>query len=98
MITPVSIAGAAVAAPAPVAAAAGQATGSKTDPKIVEAAKDFEGLFVSMLVSEMFKGTPLTQGNSIYSGMMTQQFGDALADSGGFGLAAMLTKQMEGQA
>lgn len=95
---PVSSVGA-TPAPAPQAAsAAGTATASAADPKVAEAAKKFEGLFVSMLVDEMFKGTPLTQGNSIYSGMMTQQFGDALADSGGFGLAAMLTKQMEVQA
>lgn len=89
------VAPAAGAAPAsPVAPAAGQAA----DPKIAEAAKGFEAIFMTMLADEMFKGTEITRGNSIYSGLMTQQFGNAMADSGGLGLAAMLTKQLGGEA
>lgn len=83
-----------VAPASPVAPAAGQAA----DAKIVEAAKGFEAIFMTMLADEMFKGTEITRGNSIYSGLMTQQFGNAMADSGGLGLAAMLTKQLGGEA
>lgn len=100
MISVPSISAATVPAPAPagvVAAASPAQTGAVTDPQVVEAAKGFEGVFMSMLVNEMFKGTELTQGNSIYSGLMTEKFGDAMAGSGGFGLAAMLTRQLGGE-
>jgi len=84
------------AAPAP--AASGTDGTTPADPKIAEAAKGMEGVFLSMLVDEMFKGTDLAGGQSGYSGLITQHMGDALADSGGFGLAAILTRQMGGTA
>ena len=104
-ITPVSRMNVAAPAPAgmgaaaPAAAAPAAPAAAKTDPKVAEAAKGFEGIFMSMLVQEMFKGTPITEGpNSMYGGLMTQQFGDAMADAGGFGFAKTLTEQMGGMA
>jgi len=84
----------AVAQAAPVTPAVAQVV----DPKVAEAAKGFEAVFMTMLADEMFKGTEITSGNPMYSGLMTQQFGSAMADSGGLGLAAMLTKQLGGEA
>jgi peptidoglycan hydrolase FlgJ len=82
----------AVAAPPAPAAA----TGGEVDPRVREAARQFEGVFMSMLVGEMFKGTELESSQPIYGGLMTQAFGDSLADSGGIGLAAMLTRRTGG--
>ncbi len=83
---------------APAASAAAAADGTGVSPEVAEAAEGLEGVFMSLLVNEMFKGTELTGGTQAYGGLITQQFGDALADSGGLGLAAMLTRQMQGTA
>lgn len=97
MILPVAITERALPAQAPAPAAAPAADGKKaTDPAIVDAAKKMEGVFMSMLVDQMFKGTGLTGDQPVYAGMITEHLGDALADAGGMGLAAMLTRQMEG--
>lgn len=76
------------------AAPATPATGS--DPAIREAAEGFEGIFMSMLVEEMLKGTQVSEGNPVYAGLMTQKLGDELARSGGIGLADILEKQLGG--
>ena len=75
---------------------AAPAAATPTDPKIREAAEQFEGVFMSMLVGEMFKGTETEGGNAIYTGLMTEKLGDELARSGGIGLADVLEKQMGG--
>lgn len=86
-------------------AAAGAATGASpatapatTDPAIREAAQGFEGIFMSMLVEEMMKGTQVSEANPVYSGLMTQKLGDQLARSGGIGLADILERQLGGGA
>ncbi len=66
------------------------------DPAIREAAEGFEGIFMSMLVEEMMKGTQVSEGNPVYSGLMTQKLGDELARSGGIGLADILERQLGG--
>ncbi|MFN8121872.1 MAG: hypothetical protein U0237_05530 [Thermoleophilia bacterium] len=68
------------------------------DPQIRDAAKGMEGIFMSMLVDEMFKGTDLAGGQSGYGGLITEKFGDALADSGGLGLQDILARQLSGGA
>jgi len=89
MSQPIQGLNAAVTGAAPAAA-------TPTDPKIREAAEQFEGVFMSMLVGEMFKGTETEGGNAIYTGLMTEKLGDELARSGGIGLADVLEKQMGG--
>ena len=88
------------AGPASPAAAAPALRGAReaggADGRVAEAARAFEGVFMSMLVEEMFSGTELAAAQPVYGGLMTQKFGDALAESGGIGLAAMLTRQAEG--
>lgn len=87
---------------APIAVVAGAAAPAPTaptaDPKIREAAEGFEGVFMSMLVEEMMKSTEISQGNPLYSGLMTEKLGDQLARSGGIGLADVLERQMGGGA
>ena len=90
MIVPVPPSAAAVTGASPAA------TAPAGDPAIREAAKGFEGIFMSMLVEQMMKGTSVAEGNPVYSGLMTQKLGDQLARSGGIGLADMLERQMGG--
>jgi Rod binding domain-containing protein len=87
MSQPIPSAGAAAAAPAATPA---------VDPKIHEAAQGFEGVFMSMLVGEMMKGTETEGANPLYTGLMTQKLGDELARQGGIGLADLLEKQLGG--
>lgn len=79
-------------------AATAATTPSTTDPAIKEAAQGFEGIFMSMLVDEMLKGTQVAEANPVYSGLMTQKLGDQLARSGGIGLADILERQLGGGA
>jgi Rod binding domain-containing protein len=82
------------ASPPPAAApSAPQAAG---DPKIREAAEGFEGIFMSMLVGEMMKGTETAEANPLYAGLMTEKLGDQLARSGGIGLADLIERQFGG--
>jgi peptidoglycan hydrolase FlgJ len=76
-----------------VGAAAGAAP---VDPQIAEAARGFEGIFMSMLIDEMMAGTSLGATNPMYVGLVTEKLGDALADAGGIGLAAVLERQLGG--
>lgn len=80
---------------APLAGAA-PAASAPVDPKVKEAAQQFEGVFMSMLVGEMLKGTEAGGGNAVYTGLMTEKLGDELARSGGIGLAGVLEKQLGG--
>jgi Rod binding domain-containing protein len=73
-------------------------TPTTTDPAIREAAQGFEGIFMSMLVEEMMKGSQVAEANPVYSGLMTQKLGDQLARSGGIGLADILERQLGGAA
>jgi Rod binding domain-containing protein len=82
---------------APLAGAA-PAAATPPDPKIREAAEQFEGVFMSMLVGEMLKGTETEAANPIYTGLMTEKLGDELARSGGIGLADVLERQLGGAA
>ena len=75
---------------------AAPAAATPVDPKLREAAEQFEGVFMSMLTAEMFKGTETEGGNAIYTGLMTEKLGDELARSGGIGLADVLEKQLGG--
>jgi Rod binding domain-containing protein len=83
---------------APAGAPAAPAAPSAPDPAIREAAESFEGVFMSILVEEMMKGTQVAQGNPLYSGLMTEKLGDQLARAGGIGLADVLERQLGGGA
>lgn len=106
MTTPVTATGsvpapaAATPAPAaPVSQAAGRATEARAavDPKIAEAARGFEGIFMSFLVGEMMRST-LGSTNPMHAGLITEKLGDALAEAGGIGLAAVLEQRLSGAA
>ena len=84
-------------APAPPATpGVGPAGEPSVDPQIVEAARGFEGILMSLLLEEMVKGTSIASGNPMYAGLITEKLGDSLAQSGGIGLAAVLERQLGG--
>lgn len=85
--------GAAAPAPAPASGAPAPASGTSS---IRQAAEGFEGVFMSILVEEMLKGTEVAKGNPMYAGLVTEKLGDQLARSGGIGLADLLERQMGG--
>jgi Rod binding domain-containing protein len=64
--------------------------------KIEEAARKFEGVFVSKLVEEMMKSTGMNETQPVYAGLATEKLGDQLASTGSFGLAALITGQLGG--
>jgi Rod binding domain-containing protein len=76
--------------------AATAATTPPVDPQIAEAARGFEGIFMSMLIDEMMAGTSIGTANPMYAGLVTEKLGDALAEAGGIGLAAVLERQLGG--
>jgi peptidoglycan hydrolase FlgJ len=90
MISPVS------SAPQANASAATSTTDAH-EADIKKAAQGMEGVFMSLLVNEMFKGTQITQGQPVYAGLMTEKFGDQLAQEGGIGLADVLARQLGGE-
>lgn len=89
--------------PAPIPAAAPAAPAASTSPapgsdraKIEEAARKFEGVFVSKLVEEMMKSTGMNETQPVYAGLATEKLGDQLASTGSFGLAALISGQLGG--
>ena len=88
--TPLGPVGGAVRPPAAATAAAE----APVDPKIAEAARELEGVFLSMLAEEMLKDTAVSEAGPVQAGLITQKLGEALADAGGFGLAADLERDI----
>ena len=79
----------------PVAAARPSAE-PRVDPEIRRVARGLEGVFMSLLVGEMLKGTDVGDGNPLYAGLATEKLGERLAEDGGIGLAALLERQLGG--
>jgi Rod binding domain-containing protein len=74
----------------------GRGAATPVDPAIVEAARGFEGIFMSMLIGEMLAGTAVASANPMHVGLVTEKLGDSLAAAGGIGLAAVLERQLGG--
>ena len=59
-----------------------------------KAAKDFEAVFISQFMGSMFEGISTDgpfgggQGEAMFRSLMLDQYGQAMAERGGFGLAA----------
>lgn len=81
---------------APISSTAAPAAAASVDPQIREAAEGLEGIFMSMLVEQMMKGTQAADANPLYAGLATQKLGDELARQGGIGLADVLVRQLGG--
>ncbi len=65
-----------------------------------EAAREVEGLFASMLLSEMKKSLDAKSlfgsapGADVYDGLFEQMFGQELANQGGLGIQSLISAQL----
>ena len=63
-------------------------------------AKEFESVFISQFLSSMFSGISTDgpfgggQGEEMFRSMMIDQFGQAIEQRGGFGLAQSVTNEL----
>ncbi|HEX4515500.1 MAG TPA: hypothetical protein VH054_18265, partial [Polyangiaceae bacterium] len=84
---------------APVNPNAAPATTPK-DPKLVEAAKQFEAVFMRELLKPLEKstaamgGSSTSAGESTYGSMIVDALGDAVAKAGGLGFGDQLVKDL----
>lgn len=70
------------------------------DPRLAEAAKQFEAVFIRQMLSSLEKTTGSsadthTSGGAIYGSMVVNTVADAIANAGGLGLASLLTKSVQ---
>ncbi len=83
-------------AQAPVRAPA--ATGDATRAK--KAAQEFEGVFITQMLGEMFSGLSTDgpfgggQGEAMFRSLMLDEYGKQIAAQGGIGLASTVTAQL----
>ena len=65
-----------------------------------KAAKEFEGVFITQMLGQMFSGieTDKTfgggQGETMFRSLMIDQYGKQIASQGGLGLASTITAQL----
>jgi len=70
------------------------------DPRALQAAKDFEAIFLRTLLSSLEKTTSvsgsgrLDTGQSTYGGMVVGALADNISGSGGIGLAEIVAKSL----
>jgi flagellar protein FlgJ len=70
------------------------------DPRIKEAAQQFEAVFIRQMLSSLEKTTSApagtqASGGPIYGSMVVNTVADAIANAGGLGLADLLTKSLQ---
>ncbi len=65
-----------------------------------KAAKQFEGVMISQMLGGMFEGIKTDgpfgggQGEEMFRSLMLDEYGKQIANQGGFGLSAAITKQL----
>lgn len=73
---------------------------TKDMDKVMETAREFEAMFISEMMKPMFEGIELEapfgggKGEEVFQGMMIQEYGKILSQSGGIGLADHVRDQM----
>lgn len=77
-----------------------KAKGPQNIDAIEGAAKELEAVFLSEMLSHMFKGIETDpmfgggQAEDVYKSMLNQEYGKLISQSGGIGLADSLTAEM----
>ena len=73
------------------------------DPQVLQAARDFEAIFVRQLLSSLEKTThlggdgPMTSGGGMYSSMVVGAMADSVASGGGLGLADIVARALSAE-
>lgn len=71
-----------------------------TEEQINRVASDFEALFISQMLEQMFGDSLGTEAfgdretTEIYKGLMVEEYGRVLEDAGGVGMAAYIKKEL----
>lgn len=74
--------------------------GQKNPGKVDEAAREFEAVFISEMMKPMFEGISTDglfgggKGEEIFRGMMIQEYGKILAQTGGIGISGQVREEM----
>ena len=97
MMAPVDTSGAMISLQAPALTTPGRTT----DPAVAKrAAEQFEGVFITQFLGEMFAGissdgpTGGGQGEEMFRSMMVDQYAKGLTARGGFGLATAMQAEL----
>ncbi len=73
---------------------------AKKEADIAEAAKDFEAMFVTEMMKPMFEGLEVDEqfgggkGEEVFRGMMLEEYGKMMAESGQIGIADSIKAQL----
>ncbi len=72
----------------------------KSPDKIREAAEDFEAVFLTQMVEQMFSNVGSDnffgggQGEKVFRSLLAQEYGKTMASNGGIGIADEVQKEM----
>ena len=73
---------------------------AKNEAAAKKAATQFEGVFISQMLGQMFNGIPTDgpfgggQGEAMFRSLMVDEYGKQIASQGGFGLSDAITRQL----
>lgn len=74
---------------------------AKADPaKLKSAAENFESFFITSMMEQMFSGIETDgpfgggEGERVFRSLLNQEYGKAIASTGGVGIADMVYRQM----
>jgi len=74
--------------------------GNANKEALREAAQDFEAVFISQMIKPMFETLPTDtmfgggQAETIYRGLMVEEYGKAVAKGGGIGIADSVYREL----
>ena len=89
--------------PVNAAAASGPTKPDAPDPKLAQAAKDFEAIFVRQMLKSLEKttaagcGTQASAGEKTYGSMIVDTLSESISKAGGLGLADVIARSMASQ-
>lgn len=72
----------------------------KSREKARETAEDFEAMFLTLMVEEMFKGISTDtmfgggEGEKMFRSMMSEEYGKTMAKNGGVGISDMVMNEI----
>ncbi len=80
--------------------AAGRLQGPLADDQVRRAAEEFEAVFISQMLAPMFEGLETDElfgggpGEDIYRSILVEEYGKAIARSGGIGIADTVQREI----
>ena len=80
--------------------AAARLQGSLADEQVRRAAEEFEAVFISQMLAPMFEGLETDElfgggpGEDIYRSILVEEYGKAIARSGGIGIADAVQREI----